>query len=189
MLTKARELSGAEDRHNGRKEAGSRKRGSLFCHTKYSCLAPLRATIATIPATMREWAMPPATATGEEVILTGGEGGWTRISAPVSLWHPRLSLRQHGGLSRRRSRQERCMTGRDERERAVHCANREGREGHTGPVPLLCVYSLFVWGVFIYVFYFIHIICQWSKKNSLYQNRHSPAWSLFGTEEVTKINY
>lgn len=30
MLTKARELSGAEDRHNGRKEAGSRKGGSRF---------------------------------------------------------------------------------------------------------------------------------------------------------------
>ncbi|KAI9539849.1 hypothetical protein NQZ68_001781 [Dissostichus eleginoides] len=36
--------------------------------------------------------------------------------------------------AQRRSRRERCMTGRDERERAVHCANREGREGHTGTV-------------------------------------------------------
>lgn len=46
--------------------------------------------------------------------------------------------------ARRRSRRERCMTGRDERERAVHCANREGREGRGGPVSLLCVCSLFV---------------------------------------------
>lgn len=41
------------------------------------------------------------------------------------------------------------MTGRDERECAVHCANREGREGHTGPVPLLCGFVL--WGVCIFV--------------------------------------
>lgn len=43
------------------------------------------------------------------------------------------------------------MMGRDERERAVHCANRERerREGQTGPVPLLCVCSLFIlWGVY-----------------------------------------
>ncbi|KAI9539848.1 hypothetical protein NQZ68_001780 [Dissostichus eleginoides] len=41
MLTKARELlSGAEDRHNGRKEAGSRKRGSRYSPTKYYFLPP-----------------------------------------------------------------------------------------------------------------------------------------------------
>ena len=53
--------------------------------------------------------------------------------------------------ARRRSRQERCMTGRDERERAVHCANREGR---VIPDRSLCyVCSLFVLrGVFIMVF-------------------------------------
>lgn len=45
--------------------------------------------------------------------------------------------------ARRRSKQARCMMGRDERERAVHCANQEGREGRTGAVPLSCVNATF----------------------------------------------
>lgn len=46
---------------------------------------------------MRELRLPWPIPTETETILTGGEGGWSRISAPVSLWHPRVSLRQHGG--------------------------------------------------------------------------------------------
>lgn len=41
--------------------------------------------------------------------------------------------------ARRRNRRARCMTGRDERECAVHCANREGREGgRAAPERSLC---------------------------------------------------
>lgn len=56
--------------------------------------------------------------------------------------------------ARRRSRQERCMTGRDERERTVHCANREGREGgshRTGPFVMHVCSLLALRGVFIIV--------------------------------------
>lgn len=40
--------------------------------------------------------------------------------------------------ARWRSRRARCMTGRDERERAVHCANRERRGGRAAPERSLC---------------------------------------------------
>ena len=44
------------------------------------------------------------------------------------------------------------MTGRDERERAVHCANREGREGHTGTGPLLCSVFILHFGFTPFIF-------------------------------------
>lgn len=52
MLTKARELSGAEDRHNERKKASSRKGGSRFSLTKCTSLTLHMAAGGTIPATM-----------------------------------------------------------------------------------------------------------------------------------------
>lgn len=83
MLTKARELSGAEDRHNGRKEA--RKRGGSFCLTKYFVFGPPRRRHGNNTAPMRRQTLPRVPATRRGVILTGGEGGWSRISAPASL--------------------------------------------------------------------------------------------------------
>lgn len=44
------------------------------------------------------------------------------------------------------SRRARCMTGRDERERAVHCANRERREGgphRSGPFVVMRPWGAF----------------------------------------------
>lgn len=104
MLTKAQELSGAEDRHNGRKEATSRKGGSRFSLTKHSRFRVLGASVLTIQAPMNESTIYRAVVTGGESILTGGEGGWSRISAPVSLWHPGLSLWQHGGSTEEQAR-------------------------------------------------------------------------------------
>lgn len=94
MLTKARELSGAEDRHNGRKEA--RTRGTRSSHIKHPSL-PFQAIKGAISSQCANYAPPWPIPAETETILTGGEGGWSRISAPVSLWHPRVSLRQHGG--------------------------------------------------------------------------------------------
>lgn len=133
MLTKARELSGAEDRHNGRKEA--RTRASRSSHIKHPSL-PFWTRHENNNEPVRELRLLCIVATGKEAILTGGEGGWSRISAPISLRHPRVSLRQHGGSVEEQA--ARCMTGRDERERAVHCANRERRGGRAAPERSLC---------------------------------------------------
>lgn len=158
MLTKARELSGAEDRHNGRKEA--RKIGSRFSLKKYASLAPLRAAIAAIPhryVNKQFTVLPrPGMRWYSPAERVDGRGFRPQFLSDTPGFH------SDNMAARWRSRQERCMTGRDERERAVHCANREGREGHTGPVSLLCVCSLIciVGCVFNGVcFDFIRIIC------------------------------
>lgn len=59
-------------------------RQSLLLH-EILRLTLLSATIATIPAPVGEQAARRATADIKREILTGGEGGWSRISAPVSL--------------------------------------------------------------------------------------------------------
>lgn len=70
--------------------------------------------------------------------------------------------------ARWRSRQARCMPGRDERERAVHCANQEGREGRTGALFVRRLPSLletvrilfiaFVDNLVIYLFLFLYLV-------------------------------
>lgn len=137
MLTKARELSGAEDRHNGRKEAGNRKGGSHFSLTKSPLFRPRRCIlISNIGTDVRTNNLPCYRDQRRD--HTHRRRGWM-----VADFGPSFSLtpqaftpttwRLDGGAGKSAAWREGM------RERAVHCANREGREGRTGLVPLLCV--------------------------------------------------
>lgn len=137
MLTKARELS-KSGRPTQREEGGKQQKGrqpllpheillfsrlsepprQQYPHRRVNKQHPV------LPGPVRRWYSP-----AERV---DGRGFRPQFLSDTPGFH------SDNMAARRRSRQERCMTGRDERERAVHCANREGREGHTGPVPLLC---------------------------------------------------
>lgn len=67
--------------------------------------------------------------------------------------------------ARWRSRRARCMTGRDERERSVHCANREGREGgRTAPERSLCRDAMLFRSFVEKPFFYISVYVSWMQK-------------------------